>query len=105
MGDLTAQDIRSFFVVAAALIAFLMLVWNLLDKIKASRKPQHDLAAWQRETEIKLANDRRRLDSLEEGNKAICTGLLAIMQHEISGNDISKLESARDVITQYLINR
>lgn len=63
------------------------------------------MAAWRRATDQKLDMDKKRIDSLEEGQKAICRGVLALLNHEITGNSVDKLKDAQSNMTEYLINR
>lgn len=105
MDNLTPEMLMSFLAVAAVLIGFILLVWNLIEKIKAARKPHDDLSRWQHETDLKLASDKKRLDTLEDGNKVICRGILAMLSHEINGNSTDKLRASQQEITNYLIDR
>ena len=105
MDKLTPEMLMTFLVVAAALIGFVLLIWQLVDKIRAARKPNQDLSNWQRETDEKLKRDKERLDVLEDGNKVICRGILALLSHEINGNSTDKLKASQSEITNYLIDR
>jgi hypothetical protein len=49
--------------------------------------------------------DKKRLDSLDEGNRVTQQALLALMSHAINGNDIDKLTKAKDDLESYLINK
>ena len=98
MDKLTANDLITFLWVAAALVAFALGVWGLIDKIKAA-------SSWRRKVDTHLSNDKERIDALEEGQKAICRGVLALLSHEINGNSIDKLKEAHAELTDYLIER
>ena len=52
-----------------------------------------------------LAKDKKRLDSLEEGNRATQRALLALLDHGIDGNNIKQMQAAKDELQGYLINR
>lgn len=49
--------------------------------------------------------DKRRLDSLDEGNRVTQQALLALMSHAINGNDIDRLSRARDDLESYLVSK
>ena len=98
LDKVTPDNIMTFLWVGAALVAFALAVWGLVDKIRKVGKERE-------ETRRMLDNDNRRIESLEEGNKAICRGVLALLSHEINGNSVDKLTSARDGLTEYLIER
>ena len=71
------------------------------------------------EIEKKLSNDnsridenvrelnehRKRMDSMETGQRAICRGVLALLSHEINGNSTDKLKEAQTGISNYLIDK
>lgn len=105
MDKLTPDALMTFLWVSAALVAFALAVWGLVDKIRAARKPATDLAEWRAAVDHKLDRDKKRIDSLEDGQKAVCRGLLALLNHEITGNSIDKLKDAQAELTNYLINR
>ena len=62
-------------------------------------------ADWRRDVDMKLGNDNERIKSLEEGNRAICKALMALLSHEINGNSSDKLQKALSDLNDYLIER
>ena len=42
---------------------------------------------------------------IETGQKAICKGMMAMLDHEISGDSIDTLRQARKDINNYLIEK
>lgn len=105
MDKLTPNMLMTFLIVAAALAAFTLVILNIADKVRAARKPQHDLENWRRDTDTKLAADKKRLDSLEDGNKVMLRGINAIISHEINGNSVDELQKSQSEIMEYLIER
>ena len=103
METLTLEQVKDFTVVAVALLAFLVLLGNFIRTVRDWRKPGADTAEWRRNIDRKMDNDNKRIRSLEEGNKAICKGVLALLNHEINGNSVDKLEAARTAMNDYLI--
>ena len=71
------------------------------------------------EIDRKLATDKSRLDdhtrilgahqdqlsNIEQGNKVLCRGILALLSHEINGNSDDKLRASQAEIQNYLIDR
>lgn len=90
----------TFLWVSAALIAFTLGVWGLVERIKNARKPAENAAEWRRSVEERLKADKLRLDSLDNGQKAVCRGMLALLD----GSEEEK-DKARKGITEYLIER
>jgi hypothetical protein len=105
MDKITPDMIMTSLIVAAALIGFVLLVWSLIDKIRSARKPAADLVRWQQETNAKLDNDNKRLNTLENGQKVMLRGINALISHEINGNSADKLNKSQNEIMEYLIER
>ena len=49
--------------------------------------------------------DHDRLKTLEKGNEAICKCILAITDHELTGNSVDKLKQAKEEMQNYLIEK
>ena len=52
-----------------------------------------------------LASYKKRLESLEEGNRATQRALIALLDHGIDGNNIKQMEDAKTELNNYLISR
>ena len=52
-----------------------------------------------------LAIDKKRLDSMDEGNRATQRALLALLDHGIDGNNIEQMQHAKEALQNHLINR
>lgn len=52
-----------------------------------------------------FANDKERLEAIEEGTKVTQKALLALLSHGIDGNDTEAMKRARDELNDYLIKR
>lgn len=105
MENLTLEQIRDFVIVLLAVLAFIILLANAIKALKEWRKPHDDRESWRRDVDEKLNRDNKRLSDLEEGNKVICRGILAMLSHEINGNSNDKLLASQQEITNYLIER
>ena len=51
----------------------------------------------------KLDNDNRRLNRLESDNQQILLTLLALLQHDIDGNDIEALRKRKNELSNYMV--
>jgi hypothetical protein len=105
METLTLAQVRDALIVLLAVMAFVVLLGNTIKTIKGWTKPVNDLEEWRKDVNTKLDKDNGRLNDLEEGNKVICRGILALLSHEINGNSKEKLINSQKEITDYLINR
>ena len=105
MESVTLEQIRDTVIVILAVMTFLVLLGNVIKTIKGWKQPHDDMAEWRWDVDDKLNSDNGRLNDLEEGNKVICRGILAMLSHEINGNSNDKLIASQQEITNYLINR
>ena len=51
-----------------------------------------------------LSAYENRVDQLEDGNKALCHGVFALLSHQVNGNSIDKLVKANEAMKNYLID-
>ena len=98
MDKLNPEMFMTFLIVAAALVGFVLLIWQLVDRIRAASKPARELAQWRENTD-------KRLDASEKQGKIVLKGINALLSHEINGNSTDRLKSAQAEITNYLIDR
>lgn len=79
---------------------------------KTIQKPNHtqderldELESWREKVDTRLEEGNQHFNDIDEGNKVTQKSLLAIMSHEINGNDIDKLKTARDELENYLTEK
>lgn len=96
--SITSNQILAF----CGLVTALYGVWKI---VKETKKPGDDLKETvERHSQI-LDKDNRRLKEVEESNQMILKCLYAILNHEITGNNVDKLTARRDELQEYLIDR
>ena len=105
MENLSLSQFKDAAIVLLAVMAFIVLLGNVIKTIATWKKPHDDLQSWRTDVDTKLSSDNERLTELEDGNKVICRGILALLSHAINGNSNDKLTSSQTEITNYLINR
>lgn len=108
------------FSTVAVVVAFVLSVFNLWDKIdariKSSKEPLSGL-----ESRIKImeelmskrfseydehfSKDLKRIESIEEGNKVMQKAMLALLKHAIDGNNVEDLRRASKDLQDYLIDK
>ena len=103
--NITLPQIKDTALVILAFAGIIVLIGNMIKVIKEWRKPQTDLKTWQKSVDDRLKSDHERLKSMEDGNKVVCRGILALLSHEINGNSIDKLKASQSEMTNYLIDR
>ena len=103
----------------AAVLAFasaVVLLANAAEKIakaiQAAKAPNERqdkrlcaLEDHMKEVDEYLALDKRRLDSMDEGNRVTQRALLALLAHGIDGNNVEQMEKAKTALEEHLINR
>lgn len=98
--------------IAAGFSAICIAIGWVIKIIKAAKAPTKALEA--RVTELEqamkshdeyLANDKRRIAAIEEGNRVTQRAILALLSHGIDGNDIDGLKSAKIELQNYLVER
>ena len=84
-----------------------------------SKKVMEKLEPRFSEIDRKLANDKALLEDhtkqlaaydtrfgrQEEGQRALCRGVLALLSHEINGNSVDKCKEALEIIKNHLIEK
>jgi hypothetical protein len=104
MENLTLVQLRDFGIVALALLAFIVLIGNVVKTIREWRRPGQTVAAWRREMDDSMKDNSDRIKKVEDGNKVIMKALIAMMNHEINGNSVDKLQKALGELNDYLID-
>lgn len=102
MEHITPDKLWNAMLVVLALFAAIVTVDKFIDIIKKWRTPTTDTAK-------KLATDKQRLDDhdkaiekLQESNQAICSALLALLDHELHNGNADQMQKARDTLMDYL---
>lgn len=90
-----------------------LTLFNVIDKVvgavKATKNPIDDLK--KRVEELERKNEEicprydKKIAEIEQGNKVVLNSLLAIMKHDIDGNNIDALKDASEELQRYLIQR
>ena len=98
--------------VAAAIVLLANAAEKIVKAVPAAKAPnakQDDrltaLEEWRKDVDTKLANDKRHLEAIDEGNRASQRALLALLDHGIDGNNIEQMQHAKEALQEHLINR
>lgn len=113
MANLTPAEIWT---AALAAISAFILICNGVEKIakavrvaKAPNVKQDEriteLENWRTSVDVKLDNDKKHLDTIDDGNRATQRALLALLDHGIDGNNIEQMQHAKEELQNHLINR
>lgn len=84
----------------------------IVQLVKTSKTPTDNLETRVDEIERRMSRydemfgrDKARLDSFDESNKIILKSLLAIIKHDIDGNNIDALKQAQEDLQNYMLNK
>ena len=109
----TLRELGAWFLACCAGISVVAgaVVW-VIKAIKAARAPAQKTEARIKALEESVeryekyfANDKDRLDVMEEGNRIMQRAMLALLSHGIDGNDVDSLKAAKNELQKYLIER
>ena len=108
MEAVTLVQIRDFVIVLVALCGFIILLGNVVKTVREWKKPadeaRDDANQWRTEMDESMKDNTERIKKVEDGNKIIMKALMAIMNHEINGNSVDKLQKALGELNDYLID-
>ena len=108
MEALTLVQIRDFVIVLVAICGFIILLGNVVKTIREWKKPatdaRNDVTQWREDMDENMRDNTERIKKVEDGNKVIMKALIAIMNHEINGNSVDKLQKALNELNDYLID-
>lgn len=88
---------------AAAIIAKLFAPIKRIETRLDALEKKH--AEDQGNNNEKFSRDHEDIHKLDESNRHICECMLALMDHEITGNSVDRLKQARNDLNSFLINR
>ena len=113
MENLNLADLWPAILAAASAIVLLANASEKIAKaVQAARAPGaeqdkrlSDLEDWKKSVDTKLDTDKKRLDAIDQGNRATQRALLALLDHGIDGNNIEQMQHAKEELQNHLINR
>ena len=84
----------------------------IVQLVKTSKTPTDNLETRVDEIERRMSRydemfgrDKARLDSFDESNRIILKSLLAIIKHDLDGNNTEALKQAQDDLQNYMLNK
>ena len=113
MDTLNAAELWPVILAGASAIVLLSNAAEKIAKaVQAAKAPgaQQDkrlseLEKWREGVDAKLDTDKKRLDAIDQGNRATQRALLALLDHGIDGNNIEQMQQAKKELQNHLINR
>lgn len=102
MENVNVENVKITIMVLLALFAAVAVVDRFVEIVKKWRAPSTDTAKKLATDKARLDAHERAIDDLKESNHVICSGLLALLDHELHNGNGEQMERARDNLMDYL---
>lgn len=110
---LTHESILTFLIVLIALIWVAERLMSFAERVKKWHRPQEvreeTLASRQEACKKKFDNDQKRLDEhderlddLEKGQRVLCNGIHALLEHALHNGNSTEMEKASKALFDHL---
>lgn len=94
-------------------IITVLTVWNMIEsRVKAIKEPTQTLSSRVavieskiEEYEQRFKRDKEKIEEIEKGNRIIQRSLLAILNHDLIGDNVEEMTDVKKELENYLINR
>lgn len=83
----------------------IVVLYNASKAILEALSPFKTMKRKIEKHDILLDNDNKRLLSIEKSNQMLCKSMLALLDHEITGNSVDKLKNVKSEMQNYLIEK
>ena len=113
MENMTPAIIWTTILAAASAVVLLSnAAEKIIKAVKAAKAPSNQqnerldaLEEWRAEVDRERITDRKHLKVIDDGNRMTQRALLALLDHGIDGNNTKQMQTAREDLQDYLINR
>ena len=102
MSGITPDQLMNGVVVILAVFAAVVAIDKFLDVVKKWRSPEKDMYEKLRSDKLKLDEHDKELTALKEGQSVLCSGIVALLDHQLHNGNTNQMEKARNDINQYL---
>ena len=102
MNGITADQVLSAAAVLLSLMGAAVAVGNFAEVIRRWRAPGKAARGRTDENTRRLEAHEKAIRTLQEGQQALCAGVVALLEHEMHDGSPRKMSKARDQIDAYL---
>lgn len=102
MSGITPDQLMNTVVVILAVFAAVVAIDKFMDVVKKWRSPEKDMYEKLRSDKLKLDEHDKELTALKEGQSVLCSGIVALLDHQLHNGNTNQMEKARNDINQYL---
>lgn len=110
MNPQVMEVINNIMTVVSLIISCATLITLIVSLAKIMTKPNRtqdgrldELETWRKVVDARLETGNAHFDEIDKGNRVTQEALLALMSHAINGNDVHKLQEAKNKLESYLI--
>lgn len=94
-------------------IITVLTVWNMVEsRVKSIKEPTQTLSSRVavieskiEEYEQRFKRDKERIEEIEKGNRITQRSLLALLNHDLIGDNVEEMTDVKKELENYLINR
>ncbi len=105
MNGLTAEQLITAASVLLTLFGAVSVADRFADTVKKWRAPEREVKSRLSENSRTLEAHEEAIRSLREGQKVLCAGVVALLDHELHNGGSRRMARARDELSAYLSGR
>lgn len=105
MGTITPEQILSAISVILILLAAIITIDKAIDIVKKWRASGTEAMKRLDDDQRELTKHARSIKELQSCNHVLCSGILALLDHELHNGNSDQMQAARDDIMNFLQNK
>lgn len=102
MEGITPEQLMNTVVVVMAVLAAIVAIDKAADVFRKWKRPQKDMSEMLRTDKQRLDEHERDIKVLKDGQEALCTGVVALLDHQLHNGNSDQMEKAKERISNYL---
>ena len=104
MSGVSADQLMNAVVVVLAVLAAIVAVDKFIDVIKKWKAPEKSINDKLNADKRELEQHEKEIKALKDGQRALCTGVMALLDHQLHNGNSGQMETAKTEIEKYLKN-
>ena len=104
MSGVTPDQLMNGIVVVLAILAAIVAVDKFIDVIKKWKAPEKTITEKLSADKRELEQHEKEIRALKDGQRALCTGVMALLDHQLHNGNTGQMEDAKKDIDKYLKN-
>ena len=104
MSGLSPDQLMNAVVVVLAVLAAIVAIDKFIDVIKKWKAPEKSINDKLSADKRELEQHEKEIKALKDGQRALCTGVMALLDHQLHNGNADQMEDAKKDIDKYLKN-